>query len=104
MILVCLTLPNAEKSWWSSASVVVDEMPPTKTLLGTRVPNLGALLGMLMVVGLEPGLEEGEESMLPLDMVSWFFCCLFTFFFVTFKLFFSLGFFLQRSNLAVHTH
>ena len=36
-------------------------------LLGTRVPNLGALLGMLMVVGLEPGLEEGEESMLPLD-------------------------------------
>ena len=36
-------------------------------LFGTRVPNLGALLGMLMVVGFEPGLEEGDESMLPLD-------------------------------------
>ena len=36
-------------------------------LFGTRVPNLGALLGMLMVVGFDPGLEEGDESMLPLD-------------------------------------
>ena len=36
-------------------------------LLGTSVPNLGALLGMLMVVGLEPGLDDGDESILPLD-------------------------------------
>merc|ERR1719239_1088811 len=87
MILVCLTLPKAEKSWWSSASVVVDEMPPTNTLFGTRVPNLGGLLGMLMVVGFEPGLEEGDESMLPLDMVTGFFRYLLAFFFVTFKVF-----------------
>ena len=36
-------------------------------LLGTSVPNLGALLGMLIVVGLEPGLDDGDESILPLD-------------------------------------
>ena len=38
-------------------------------LLGTRVPNLGAPLGMLMVAGAArlPGLEEGEDSTLPLD-------------------------------------
>ena len=36
-------------------------------LLGTSVPNLGAQLGMLMVVGLEPGLDDGDESILPLD-------------------------------------
>ena len=38
-------------------------------LLGTRVPNLGAPLGILMVVGVAwlPGLEEGEDSTLPLD-------------------------------------
>ena len=30
--MVCLTFPKAENSWWSSASVVVEEIPPTKTL------------------------------------------------------------------------
>ena len=27
-----MTFPKAENSWWSSASVVVEEIPPTKTL------------------------------------------------------------------------
>ena len=37
-------------------------------LFGTSVPNFGAPLGMVMVVGaMVPGLELGEESMLPLD-------------------------------------
>lgn len=37
-------------------------------LFGTSVPNFGAPLGMVMAVAAWlPGLEEGEESMLPLD-------------------------------------
>ena len=32
MIFVCFTLPKAEKSEWSSDSVVVELIPPTKTL------------------------------------------------------------------------
>ena len=38
------------------------------SMLGTRVPNFGAPFGMVMVEGCwEPGLEEGDDSMLPLD-------------------------------------
>lgn len=43
-ILTCFTMPYWEKSSHSSSSVVVEVMPPTKTLLGTTVPYLGALL------------------------------------------------------------
>ena len=39
-------------------------------LLGTRVPNFGAPFGMVMVEGCwEPGLEEWDDFMLPLEGV-----------------------------------
>lgn len=69
MIFVALTAPYCENNSNKSCSVVLADMPPTNTLLGTNVPYLGALLPMLLGAG--DG-EPDTSALLGLDIFTFF--------------------------------